>query len=98
MTGDGNYNQKTNKVITTRKNRVTSDDDKQWMTTRKLTNWSWLGGVEQKNRDEHHEPQLGNQQVDHNYNKQRKKQQWWMLGSMTKRPIRWSWPKGTKKK
>lgn len=29
MTGDGNYNQKTNKVITTRKNRVTSDDDKQ---------------------------------------------------------------------
>ncbi len=29
MTNDGNYNQKANKVITTRKNRTTSDDDKQ---------------------------------------------------------------------
>jgi hypothetical protein len=47
MTSDGNYNQKTNKVITTRKNR-TSDDDKQWTTTSKPTKQSWLGGVEQK--------------------------------------------------
>jgi hypothetical protein len=48
MTNDGNYNQKANKVITTRKNRTTSDDDKQWTTTSKPTKQSWLGGVEQK--------------------------------------------------
>ncbi len=29
MINDENYNQKTNKVITTGKNRATSDDDKQ---------------------------------------------------------------------
>jgi hypothetical protein len=47
MINDENYNQKTNKVITTGKNRATSDDDKQWTTTRKATKRSWLG-VEQK--------------------------------------------------
>lgn len=29
MISDGNYNHKTNKVISTKKNKATSDDDKQ---------------------------------------------------------------------
>jgi hypothetical protein len=29
MMNEGNYNQKTNKVMTTKKNKSTSDDDKQ---------------------------------------------------------------------